>query len=50
MKKVYQKPEVEIIHFDFRDMITASCECPYPYDPNHGHNHNNNGHSGHHKP
>ena len=37
MKQIYHKPEVEVIHFDYQDIITASGEC----DPGEGHG---NGH------
>lgn len=60
MKKVYKKPEIEVIHFDYQDIITASGECPpgnnghhygwddpqpgHGNDNEHGHNHGGNGH------
>ena len=37
MKKTYTKPEMEVIHFNYQDIITASGEA---CDPEHG----NNGH------
>ena len=36
MKKIYHKPEVEFIHFDYTDIITASNGCE-PGHGNHGH-------------
>lgn len=60
MKKTYSKPTVEVIHFDYTDIITASNGCdvgdhghhygwndPQPghgNDGGHGHNHGGHGH------
>lgn len=55
MKKQYTKPEIEVIHFDYVDIITASGE---PHG-NHGHHygwddpqpgHGNDGNHGHKHP
>lgn len=39
MKKVYEKPSIEVIHFNYEDIITASngCGCEDGSHGNHGH-------------
>ena len=36
MKKKYEKPQVEVIKFDFTNIPTCSSECSHP-----GHHHGN---------
>lgn len=37
MKKVYEKPEIEVIHFDYEDIVTCSNGCSpiTPVGPGH---------------
>ena len=37
MKKVYEKPTFEVIHFNYVDIITASNGCGYEDHGNNGH-------------
>lgn len=36
MKKIYNKPEIEIIYYDHKDIITSSGEC-HPEHEDHRH-------------
>ena len=59
MKRKYEAPQVEFIHFVHEDIITCSGGCEYPHDnhghhygwddpqPGHGHDHGHGHHGGH---